>query len=112
LVIPLGAPVGWEAAVFDHYKALVTTVLSRLREDRAAALEDQIGGSTYTIDVWDDHPLANEVYGALGRMRASLSDLRQRVLDFNTERDLPEAHKRVVIYVGQSLIQEGNEHAE
>jgi hypothetical protein len=112
LVIPLGAPVGWEAAVFDHFKALVTTVLARLREDRAASLEDQVGGSTYTIDVWDGHPLASEVYGALARMRASLSDLRTRVLELNGDRAPPEQHTRVVIYVGQSLIQEGHDHVE
>jgi hypothetical protein len=109
LVIPLGAPVGWEAAVFDHFKALVTTILSRLRESRSAALEDQIGGSTYTIDVWDGHPLADEVVGVLGRMRASLSDLRARVGEHNASRSLPEQHTRVVIYVGQSVIQEGGE---
>ena len=58
LVIPLGAAVGWEAAVFDHFKALVTTVLCRLGENRTApALADRIGGSTYTIDVWPGHPL-------------------------------------------------------
>jgi DNA-binding MarR family transcriptional regulator len=112
LVIPLGAPVGWEAAVFDHFKALVTTVLGRLREDRPALLDDQIGGSTYTIDVWPEHPLADEVYGALGRMRASLSDLRARVLEFNTQKALPDIHTRVVIYVGQSLINEGTDHVE
>ena len=112
LLIPLGAPVGWEAAVFDHFKALVTTILSRLRDDRAATLEDQIGGSTYTIDVWDGHPLAEEVKGALGRMRAQLSELRTRVIDYNTERPVPETHDRVVVYVGQSLIHEGRDHAD
>ncbi len=112
LVIPLGAPVGWEAAVFDHFKALVTTVLARLSEDRAASLEDQIGGSTYTIDVWEGHPLADEVKGTLGRMRASLSELRARVLEHNAERDLPDHHTRAVIYVGQSLIHEGSEHED
>ncbi len=112
LVIPLGAPVGWEAAVFDHFKALVTTILSRLREERTTTLEDQVGGSTYTIDVWQGHPLADEVYGALGRMRASLSELRARVLELNTERALPDIHTRVVIYVGQCLIHEGSEHAD
>jgi hypothetical protein len=112
LVIPLGAPVGWEAAVFDHFKALVTTVLSRLREDRGAVAQDQVGGSTYTIDVWEGHPLAEEVYGALSRMRSSLSDLRARVLEFNADRPVPEIHDRVVIYAGQCLIHEGNEHVE
>ncbi len=76
LVIPLGAPVGWEAAVFDHYKALVTTVLGRLDQSRPAALDDQVGGSTYTIDVWPGHPLEEEVRTSLSRLRSILSDLR------------------------------------
>jgi len=109
LVIPLGAPAGWEAAVFDHFKALVTTVLSRLSANRSTAPDDPIGGSTYTIDVWPDHPLAEEVYGSLGRIRTMLSDLRKRVTDFNQARELPEVHTRAVIYVGQCLINEGNE---
>lgn len=112
LVIPLGAPVGWEAAVFDHFKALVTTILSRLRENRSAALQDQIGGSTYTIDVWDGHPLADEVVGVLGRLRASLSELRARVSEHNATCPLPDQHRRVVIYVGQSLIEEGGEDVD
>jgi len=112
LVIPLGAPVGWEAAVFDHFKALVTTILSRLRADRTTALGDSVGGSTYTVDVWDGHPLAEEVYGTLGRVRSSLGELRARVTEFNGTAELPEHHTRVVIYVGQSLINEGAERGE
>lgn len=105
LVIPLGAPVGWEAAVFDHFKALTTTVLHRLGEGPTSA-HDEEGGSTYTIDVWEGHPLADEVYGTLGRLRAVLSDLRARVNTVNAAAALPEAHTRVVIYAGQCLIQE------
>jgi len=108
LVIPLGASAGWEAAVFDHFKAFVTTIICRLRDDReTAALSDRIGGSTYTIDVWPGHPLADEVYGSLGRIRADLSNLRERVENFNGEREIPEANTRVVIYAGQCLIGEG-----
>jgi hypothetical protein len=112
LVIPLGAPVGWEAAVFDHFKALVTTILGRLNENRPAALDDMVGGSTYTIDVWPGHPLAEEVYGTLGRVRSMLGDLRARVADFNGARDVPESSTRVVMYVGQSLISEGSENGD
>jgi DNA-binding MarR family transcriptional regulator len=113
LVIPLGASVGWEAAVFDHFKALVTTVMRRVRENRpATAIGDQLGGSTYTIDVWDGHPLAEEVYGTLGRLRASLSELRSRVQDFNAHNELPSAYTRAVIYVGQSLTQESNAESD
>jgi hypothetical protein len=106
LLIPFGAPVGWEAAIFDHFKALVTTILCKLRDPHVAALDDVVGGSTYTIDVWDDHPLAQEVYGALARVRRSLGDLRTRVQTFNETREVPDRHTRVVIYAGQCLIQE------
>jgi hypothetical protein len=129
LVIPLGAPAGWEGAVFDHFKALVTTVLGRLRENRPSALEDRVGGSTYTIDVWDGHPLADEVYSTLSRLRSGLSEMRTRVVEFNAAQSLsepqlaetqlnsepqglPEPHSRVVIYVGQSVIQEGHEQVD
>ena len=52
LLIPLGSPVGWEAAVYDHFKAMVNTIAGKLREDRSApTLSDRVGGSTYTLDV-------------------------------------------------------------
>jgi len=109
LVIPLGASAGWEAAIFDHFKALVTTIICRLRDEHdTTALSDRVGGSTYTIDVWAGHPLADEVYGSLERIRAQLSNLRERVEAFNGEQEIPETNTRVVIYAGQCLIGEGN----
>lgn len=112
LIIPLGAPVGWEAAVFDHYKAAVTTILHRLSERRPALADDHVGGSTYTMDVWDGHPLSDEVYGSLSRIRAMLGDLRLRVSEFNKTQTVPDNHSRVVIYVGQSSIHEESESDE
>lgn len=109
LIIPLGAPAGWEAAVFDHFKALVTTVLGRLSPDRPASLDDRVGGSTYTIDVWEGHPLADEVYGTLGKLRSTLSDLRARVAAFNEKHESASARTRAVIYVGQCLMSEDND---
>jgi hypothetical protein len=112
LVIPLGAPVGWEAAVFDHFKALVTTILQRANARRPALPDDAMGGSTYTIDVWPGHPLADEVHGSLGKLRSMLGDLRARVVAYNATQGVPEDHSRVVIYVGQCSINEGREREE
>jgi predicted transcriptional regulator len=110
LVIPVGATAGWEAAMFDHFKALVTTMICRLRDDSVAPrLADRIGGSTYTVSVWPGHPLAAEVYGTLGRLRAELSDLRKRVAKVNQEGVIPDNHTRVVLYLGQCVIDEGSE---
>jgi len=111
LIIPLGAPVGWEAAVFDHFKALVKTIITRLHDDRSTPeLAEGIGGSTYTMDVWEGHPLKDEVYGTLARLRGELSELRARVQAY--EEPQPDAFTRAVIYVGQSLTAENHEALE
>ena len=109
LVVPLGSSVGWEAAVFDHFKAMVNTIGGRLRSVRTGPkLADRIGGSTYTLDVWPGHPLEDEVYDSLKTLRGALGDLRERVERFNASRELPENHTKVVMYVGQCPIPQGN----
>lgn len=110
LFIPVGAESGWEAAVFDHFKAMVTTILTRLRiRDTGEELEP-CGGSTYTMEIWPGHPLAEEVEGTLARVRGMLGDLRERVTAFNATSELPEEHRRVVVYVGQNVIDEGRKY--
>ncbi len=105
LFIPLDAPVGWEAAVFDHYKAMVNTITTRLTREFASRKErERVGGATYTLDVWKGHPLADEAMSTLARLRAELSAQRARVEEYNAEHGVPEDHTRVVLYVGQCLI--------
>jgi hypothetical protein len=105
LVLPLGSPSGWEAAIFDHFKALVNTITCRLHEVRAAPnLADRIGGSTYTLEVWPGHPLEAEALATLSRERSGLGDLRRRVEEYNAEHPTPDRCTRVVLYVGQCLI--------
>lgn len=107
LYVPLGSEVGWEAAIFDHFQAMVKTILCRLREDRTApSLVDRIGGSTYTLDVWPGHPLEERAYETLGRLRAALVELRQEVEAHNAEHPTPDAYNQVVLYVGQCVIQQ------
>lgn len=109
LVVPLGAEVGWEAAVFDHFKAVVRTILLRLGENGATSLKDEVGGSTYTLDIWPGHPLAEDVRGTLKSVREMLGELRERVRTYNQSTPRPEQYSRVVVYTGQSLIEEGED---
>lgn len=101
LVVPLGAPIGWEAAVFDHYKAVVTTILARLNRSDDSSKD---GGSTYTIDVWPGHPLEAEVRGTLARIRGELGDLRRRVSEHSRLLSRPPHVQRAVVYAGQRII--------
>src|SRR5690606_16848365 len=103
---------GWEAAVFDHYKAVVATVLARLGKQTASSAEDTVGGSTFTIDVWPGHPLMGEVVGTLKQVRSTLGDLRRRVIEYNQGHPRPSDYSRVVIYAGQNLISESVDEAQ
>ncbi len=47
-VIATGDTAGWEAAVFDHYQAMVTAICAKLRRGaQKSAADDAVGGSTY-----------------------------------------------------------------
>ncbi|MBN1656169.1 MAG: hypothetical protein JXA30_20540 [Deltaproteobacteria bacterium] len=106
-ILPLGSPVGWEAAVFDHIRALVQTVCQRLRLSSVQTSEsDVIGGSTYGFDVWPGHPMEEEVKGQLREIRRRCTDLRQRVDAYNRENGRPENFQQVVLYAGQNLIEQ------
>lgn len=110
--LPLDAQVGWEAAIFDHFQAMVQTICSKLQKDSdGTSADDTVGGSTYTLDIWKGHPLEQEARGSLKRFRQQLSDLRQRIKRYNSECGYPETIDRIVIYGGQCEIP-GQQKAE
>jgi hypothetical protein len=105
-VIPLGATVGWEAAVFDHFQAVVQTISQRLRQSAFGPdARDWVGGSTYTFDVWPTHPLEHEVKATLTELRRHCGALRTRVSDYNREHALPTSYQQVVTYLGQCALE-------
>jgi hypothetical protein len=105
LLIPIGSTAGWEAAVFDHYQALVTAICTKLhRGSKNSTPRDWIGGSTYHYDVWKGHPLHDEVVNLLASLRDEAHTLRQRVDEYNATHSPDEASAmRVVAYVGQTV---------
>jgi hypothetical protein len=108
-VIAFGDPAGWEAAIFDHYQALVTALVTKLRlGKRSAALSDQVGGSTFVFDLWDGHPLEQEIRGLLRTLRVTAMDLRKRLEEHNLAAALPPQASalRVIAYLGQSVQEE------
>ena len=89
----------WQAAVIDHFQAMVVALCIKLRDGQEAVAT---GGATFTFDVGDDHPLEQEARDTLETVRAMLIDLRQRVDDHNKVRGVdPTTLNPVVFYVGQ-----------
>jgi hypothetical protein len=112
-VIPYGDEHGWEAALFDHYQAVVTAIAAKVGRGATRARQGETsGGSTYHFDLFTGHPLEHEVLGFLSKVRREASDLRQRV---NASRltQLEQSY-RVVFYAGQNVVgrEEGEETTE
>ena len=108
IYIPIGEPAGWEAALFDHFSAMTTAIVTKLRETRLQTMpSDEVGGSTYTFDVWDGHPMRDDVRSLLRTTRAQMSALNDRVRAYNDAHieDAPEALEEVLFYLGQAVIQ-------
>ena len=104
-VIPVGAPSGWEASVFDHYQAVVTLITNKLQRRQLRALPgDATGGTTFRYDIWHGHPLEEEVVGFLKRVRAEGVSLRERVEAHG--RSETASNYQVVFYVGQTVCED------
>jgi len=114
-VIQRGETMGFEAAMFDHFQALVQTLCCRLRGELpdvtvdSTPPQESIGGCTYTFDLWQDHPFAAEVIETLSRYRDRLSELRTRVEAYNEEVGIPPRFEQFTCYAGQCSIARGQE---
>lgn len=105
-VIAYEDELGWEAAVLDHYHAMVAAIGTKLqRRERRALPADAIGGSTWVFDMRPDHPLRDEVTALLREVRERASALRARV-DAENERLQDGPRTRVIFYAGQTVIEE------
>ena len=64
------------------------------------------------MDVWNEHPLKEEVLGTLKRVREQLGDLRSRVVAYNTDRAVPARYQSVLFYAGQCATEEALDESE
>jgi hypothetical protein len=114
-VIEAGDAAGWEAAVFDHYQAMVSALVAKLRSGkRRADFADQVGGSTFVFDLWRGHPLLDDALGYLRRVREQGSLLRKRIAEHNESNaaQAGAAAVRVVAYVGQTVQEESTDDSD
>lgn len=99
--VPWGSTIGWEAAVLDHFQALVRAISIKLTLGPQSSLHDTVGGSTWSLDVWQGHPLQAEAKQTLNRLRKQVESLRERIDAHNAQAPDRPAPERVVVYLGQ-----------
>jgi len=104
-LVPVGAAIGWEAAVFDHFSAAARAIAAKIRRGAPrSAADDVVGGATLTFEVSTAHPLRAEVSGLLAKVRADVNELWARVAKLNDEQPIAETDKQLVtFYFGQSV---------
>jgi hypothetical protein len=104
-LVPVGAEHGWEAAVFDHFQAVVRAIGNKVRRGLArSSHNDVVGGATLTFDISPEHPDRDEVLGLLKRVRVDVNQLWARVQGYNEDHPIDEAKRtEVSFYFGQSV---------
>jgi len=104
--LPFDQAIGWEAAVYDHYQAMVKAIANKLNRIGAiASRHDKIGGATLSFNLYPGHPHEAEVLSLLERQRAELNELWARVVDANQlepPAQFDESYK-VTFYLGQNV---------
>jgi hypothetical protein len=91
--------------VFDHVQAVVQTVCQRLKYAAEGVSTTQVGGSTYSFDVWPGHPLEATAKAQLSEIRSKLGALRERIDSHNQNHGLVRDYEQVVTYVGQCVLE-------
>jgi hypothetical protein len=106
--LPVGESAGWEAALLDHYQAMVQAICAKLAGPGGSVGAQRTGGSTYSFDVWPGHPHADAVYGLLAQQREAVSKLWDRVRAYNGEQGSERSgtRDRVTFYFGQWIASE------
>lgn len=102
LFVPVGAELGWEVAVFDHFRAVVNAIAAKVRRGRGRSQgDDVVGGATLSFDIGPGHPFEARVERLLRDVREQVGALWNDVEAFNRERRAAPRSRRIFFYFGQ-----------
>jgi DNA-binding transcriptional ArsR family regulator len=105
-LIPVGEAAGWEAAVIDHHRAVLNALAAKLVSGKhVSAAADEVGGTTWSFDLWPGHPKEREVRALLRSLRQQVVPLWNEVAEYNREHR-PARTYEVTLYCGQYLVAE------
>jgi len=114
LFVPVGAELGWEVAVFDHFRAVVNAIAAKVRVGRGRSQgDDVVGGGTLSFEVGPGHPFESRVERLLRDVREQVGTLWNDVEAYNAERrsEAPRS-RRVFFYFGQYVEESASEETE
>jgi predicted transcriptional regulator len=102
-LIPVGEAAGWEAAIIDHHRAVLSALAAKALNGRhASSVDDRVGGTTLSFDIWPGHPKEQQVLELLAATRQQVIALWDEVEQYNAENESDAAYQ-VTYYCGQYL---------
>ena len=105
-LIPVGEAAGWEAAVVDHHRSVLNALAAKIVSGKhVSATADEVGGTTWSFDLWPGHPKEQEVRALLRTVRAQIAPLWDEVAEYN-QTHRPAVTYKVTFYGGQYLVTE------
>ncbi len=100
-LIPLGEAAGWEAGFVDHHRAVnAALALKAVSGRHASAVNDTVGGSTLSYDLWPGHPKERDVLDLLASTRQRAVVLWDEVEEHNCNHESNGGYQ-VTFYCGQ-----------
>jgi len=108
-LIPVGEAAGWEAAVIDHHRSVLNALAAKVVSGKhVSAAADEVGGTTWSFDLWPGHPREQEVRKLLSSLRSQVVPLWNDVAAYNREHRPAHTYK-VTVYCGQYLVMDGEQ---
>lgn len=85
-LIPVGDEVGWEAALIDHHRAVLSALAAKVESGvHGSVANEELGGTTVCYDLWPGHPKEREVRELLSDTRRRLAALWDEVEEMNRD---------------------------
>jgi hypothetical protein len=105
-LIPVGQAAGWEAAIVDHHRAVLSALAAKVVSGKhVSAADDEVGGTTITYDLWPGHPREREVLQLLATTRDRVIPLWDEITAYNEDR-ASDITYQVTFYCGQYRVEE------
>lgn len=103
--IPIGADVGWESAILDHYYAVSKAIAKKVASGVASSADPDVGGSTFRYEIYPEHPFYDQVTSQFKTMRNAAQTLWDNVSAYNQKHPTNVSESQIMTFYMGHLVE-------